>query len=270
LAFSADGRTLATGGGEALTHFRDLDEYRFSAAARLSDYAVCLWDVATGKQVRRLEGHQGGVFALGFSRDGRALLSRSWDTTALVWGLAAAGGQPAPAHDPLTTEELQDLWAGLRDADAEKAHRAVAKLGAAPEQAVPFLGERLRPVPPVGPARLAELLANLDSDDFALRERGTRELKRLAELAEEAVRKALQAQPSPEMRRRLEDIVANLESPLPPPERLQTLRALEVLEQIGTPAARQVLERLSRGAPQAWLTREAEAGVQRLARKPTD
>jgi hypothetical protein len=68
-----------------------------------------------------------------------------------------------------------------------------------------------------------------------------------------------------EMRRRLEDIVAHLEAPLPPPERWQALRALEVLEQIGTRSARQVLERLSQGASKAWLTREAEAGVQRLA-----
>jgi RNA polymerase sigma factor (sigma-70 family) len=267
LAFTSDGRTLATGGGEALTHFRDLDEFKFAATARLSDYAVCLWDVTTGKQVRRLEGHQGGVFALAFSRDGRALVSRSWDTTALVWGLPAARGQPAPPSDHLTPEELQDLWTGLREGDAEKAHRALGKLEAAPEQAVELLGKRLRPVPTVSPARLAELLTNLDSDDFSLREQATHELKRLAELAEEDVRKALQARPSLEMRRRLEDIVANLKAPFPPPERLQSLRALEMLEHLGTPAARQVLERLSQGAPKAWLTREADASVQRLGRR---
>jgi hypothetical protein len=119
----------------------------------------------------------------------------------------------------------------------------------------------------VTPARLAELLANLDSDDFSLRQQVTHELKRLAELAEEDVRKALEANPSLEMRRRLDDIVANLEAPLPPPERLQSLRALEVLERLGTPAARQVLERLAQGAPKAWLTREADAAVQRLGRR---
>jgi WD40 repeat protein len=267
LAFTADGRTLATGGGEALTHFGDVEEFKFAAAPRLSDYRVCLWDVATGKQVRCLEGHQGGVYALAFSPDGRALVSRSWDTTALVWGLPAAREQPAPQPAPLTAKELQDLWTGLGDGDAEKAHGALGKLVAAPEQAVPLLGERLRPVPAVTAARLAELLANLDDNDFPVREQATRELTRLAEVAEEEVRKALQAQPSLEMRRRLEDIVANLEAPFPPPERLQTLRALEVLEQIGTPAARQVLEILSKGAPRAWLTREAKAGVQRLARR---
>jgi RNA polymerase sigma factor (sigma-70 family) len=267
LAFTADGQTLATGGGEALTHFRDVDEFKFSAAPRLSDYKVCLWDVATGKQVRCLEGHQGGVYALAFSPDGRALVSRSWDTTALVWGLPALREQPAIRRNPLTAKELQDLWIDLSDVDAEKAHQALGRLASAPEQAVAFLRERLRPVHAVKPGQLAEVLANLDSDAFPVRERATVELKRLGELAEEEVRNALQARPSLEMRRRLEVILSNLAGPLPSPERLQSLRGLELLERIGTPAARQMLERLAEGTPKAWLTREAEAGLQRLTKR---
>ncbi len=267
LAFTADGRTLATGGGEALTHFRDVEEFKLSAAPRLSDYKVCLWDVATGKQVHALEGHQGGVYALAFSPDSRRLVSRSWDTTALVWGLPAIGEQPARPRDPLTAKELQDLWSDLGNLDAEKAHQTLGRLAGAPDQAVSFLGERVRPVYAVKPSRLAELLDDLDSPAFPVRERATVELKRLGELAEEDVRKALQAQPSLEMRRRLEGILSNLAGPLPSAERLQSLRALEILEKIGSPAARQVLERLADGSPRAWLTREAAASVQRLARR---
>jgi hypothetical protein len=48
------------------------------------------------------------------------------------------------------------------------------------------------------------------------------------------------------------------------PERVQALRAVEVLEWIGTPEARKVLEALATGAPAARLTREARASLGRL------
>jgi hypothetical protein len=40
------------------------------------------------------------------------------------------------------------------------------------------------------------------------------------------------------------------------------------LETIGTPAARQELDRLARGAVAALLTREAQATLQRFAKRP--
>ena len=41
-----------------------------------------------------------------------------------------------------------------------------------------------------------------------------------------------------------------------------------MLEAIGSPDARQVLETLATGLPEARLTREAKAALQRLARRP--
>jgi hypothetical protein len=46
------------------------------------------------------------------------------------------------------------------------------------------------------------------------------------------------------------------------------LRAVAVLEQTGTPEARQVLEALRQGPAEARLTREAKAALTRLARRP--
>jgi hypothetical protein len=46
------------------------------------------------------------------------------------------------------------------------------------------------------------------------------------------------------------------------------LRCVEVLEDAGTPAARRLLARLAEGSPQARLTREAKASLQRLAKRP--
>ncbi len=52
------------------------------------------------------------------------------------------------------------------------------------------------------------------------------------------------------------------------PEQLQMLRVMEVLEHIGTAEARQVLAGLAKGAPEARLTQEAKASLERLAKRP--
>ena len=48
-------------------------------------------------------------------------------------------------------------------------------------------------------------------------------------------------------------------------ETVRAWRAVEVLERAGTPEARSVLAALAEGAPAARLTREARAGLKRLA-----
>ena len=52
-----------------------------------------------------------------------------------------------------------------------------------------------------------------------------------------------------------------------PPETMRTIRAIMVLERIGSPEAQGVLETLARGAPGARETEEAKASVQNLARR---
>ena len=49
---------------------------------------------------------------------------------------------------------------------------------------------------------------------------------------------------------------------------LRGLRALHALEQIGTPDAQEQLRKLAGGAPEARLTREAKASLDRLAKRP--
>jgi hypothetical protein len=55
----------------------------------------------------------------------------------------------------------------------------------------------------------------------------------------------------------------------PSPPRLRILRALEALEFAGTPKARHFLQKLADGASEVFMTREAKAALERLARKPT-
>jgi hypothetical protein len=132
---------------------------------------------------------------------------------------------------------------------------------------VPFLKPLLRPAPRGDEKRLARLIADLDADEFAVREKAAAELEELGETAVPALRKALTGSPSAELRQRCERLLRKWEEPTPSGERLQTLRALEVVEHAGTKEARQVLEGLAAGAEGAGLTREAKASLDRLNRR---
>ena len=79
LAFSPDGRTLATTGDRQALHF---------------------WDLATGKdRLATPEAHQGGVEALAFLADGKTLVSGSDDRTVRVWDLATGRPTKMLPHD---------------------------------------------------------------------------------------------------------------------------------------------------------------------------
>jgi hypothetical protein len=161
---------------------------------------------------------------------------------------------------------LSALWDDLADADARKAHRAMTALLAAGGQGVSFLKGHLRPAGAIDRERIERLLADLDSDQFAVRQKASRELRELGDAAEPALSQALAGQPSAEQRRRLKELLREL-GPARPPERLRELRSVEVLEHLGTPDAQQALASLARGAAVARLTREAKASLERLARR---
>jgi hypothetical protein len=120
----------------------------------------------------------------------------------------------------------------------------------------------------VDPQHIDRLIADLDADRSAVREKAMRELERAGRAAESALAKALKSNPSAEQRRRLRALLEPLEQTDSPSEALRRLRALEVLERIATPEAIEVLQVLARGTPEARLTQEAQAALQRLAGRP--
>jgi hypothetical protein len=226
---------------------------------------IHLWDVLTGQERRQFAGHQSGgdergTFAAGvavltFTPDGHTLISGGGDTTILLWDVYGSARQ---AH----TQALAERWRDL-SADATKAHEAVGALIGVRGEAVSFLKDKLHAIQPCDAQRLARLISDLDSDDFDVRERAARELEQLRETAAAGMRKALDADPSAETRRRLVDLLQKLDNP-PTGEALASLRGVEVLEMIGTPEAVDVLRGLAKGAPEARLTKAAKSAVARL------
>lgn len=233
-------------------------------AAAGSDATVQLWDVATGTVVGQLVGHRGSVDAVAFTPDGQTLVSGGADTTGLVWDLPNFLEETRQTAKPAAGAALGGLWKQLGHENAEQADEAVRRLTAAPQAAVPLLREHVKVAPPTDAQRIARLVADLESDRFDVRKLATQSLERLGELSETALRKRLADNPPLEVRQRVDQLLEKLAGPVTDPERLRQLRAIEVLEHIGTPEARAVLETIAKGAPEARLTQEARDALERL------
>jgi RNA polymerase sigma factor (sigma-70 family) len=242
LAFSPDARLLVTGGFER-------------------DDTVRLWEAATCSEIASLQGHHSGIFSLAFTPDGKTLATGSGDATILLWDVTgpAVGGPARPER--LSPARLEQCWKDLQSTDAGVAYRAIPALAGDPARAVPFLREHLPPVQPVDPAKLKQLLAELGAGPFKVREKAEAELLKLGAAAEPALRKFLEGEVTDEGRERAERIVETLMASL---EWLRAMRAVAALEYGATPEARQVLEALGKGAPDALLTREARTALARL------
>ena len=246
LAFSPDGWTLVSGSDDA---------------------TVRLWEVASGRIRRRFHGHQGKTSMVAFSQNGKTVVSASADTTILIWDTRYPESQ---AGRDLTPKQLEDIWATLIDYDAEKAYHGITALVSSPRQAVPFIQKRLQPVSQLTLDKIPQLIADLSSDHFGVRNKAMQELGKVTGAAEAALQKARRANPPLEVSRRLNLLLARLDQGILAPELLRGLRAIEILELIGSREALRVIQELARGAPTAHLTQEAQDAWQRLTKRPAN
>jgi WD40 repeat protein len=222
---------------------------------------IRLWDARTGSLLATFAGHRGDTLAVRFSADGAALVSAGRDGTMLVWDLVAL--RQKGSRSEISRENLEKLWADLASDDAETAHAAMCQLVSSPEQACKLIREGARAAAsPKSP--IAKLIADLDSAQPKIRATAMSELSKLAELAEPALRAALQAKPSLEQRLRIDQLLERVAAPLADLEKLRALRAIEVLELVGTPESAAALELLAGGAAEALVTREAKGALRRM------
>lgn len=225
---------------------------------------VVVYETATGSARHDLTGLTGRVTAVAFSRDGKTLACGCSDTTILLWDLAG----PAEKVGLLAPAELAALWGALNGAGAKPAEQAMRKLAARPAEALPYLAAEVQPVavPAVDETLIARRIADLDAPRFPVRERATRDLERLGGPARAAVVAALkQGGLSPEMRERLEKLKGKMDQPTGLDEWVRPLRAVEVLERIGSAGAVAQLKALA-GGGDAPSTRAARAALGRLGK----
>ena len=219
---------------------------------------IQLRDAQTGQQIRQINvPPQSHVTSLAFAPDGRTLASGGADSTILLWDLT---GQPADAKSKpaaLGAEDLHVLWADLAGHPA-KADRAIWSLALAPRQSVAYLQDQFR-IAPVTATQIAKLVAELDSEQYAVRQQAAKTLEELGAAAEAMLRKIPADNLTLESRQRIAQILAKRDK-----ETIRSLRAIETLEHIGTPQARQVLDGLVKESPNPRVLEAAEAALRRL------
>ncbi len=256
--------------GRVIRHWNDsgrpsnnFEQMAFSRDSRLlasSDGKVIhLWEVATGNELCTFEGHRGEIRHLCFSADGRRLASAANDSTVVIWDLV-------PVRQG-AVKGVADYWADLAAADAEKAYSAIWRLAESPQGAVPYIREHLKPIPAPDQKRIGKLIEELDCDVFASRDKATAELAKLREAAAPALRAALSGKPTAEAQQRMDKLLEKLANQVDTPQEVRDLRAVQALEYMGTPEARQVLSKVAQGAAGCRLTEEAQASLKRLIKR---
>jgi hypothetical protein len=257
IAFSPDGKLIASG----------------CSAHAATENLVHIWESATGRLIRHFEGHHSGIDSLAFSPNGLTVASGGGDSTILLWDITGGllseprtkrSGVSGLQPTALTPRELDAYWTALANEDASKAYDAVWRLVAAPEQAVPFLRKHLTPASTPDAKLVAQRIAELDSDDFATRQRAAEELSKYGDAIIPALQRTLDGKPSLEVRRRVQQLLDQARDWTA--ERLRDHRAIQALEHIGTPPAKEVLQRLAAGALDTLRTEEAKAVLRRLIR----
>jgi WD40 repeat protein len=221
---------------------------------------VRILEAATGGQRREFGGLEADISSFAFAPDGRRLATASAGSPVYVWDVVGGRGEKGA-----TPEEIARCWTDLADADAAVAFRAIGRLAAAPDAGVRLLRDRLKAVAPPTPEQVDRLIHGLDSDSFATRQRSAEELGKLGDTATDALRKARASASSAEARRQLDDLLERAAAGTP--EMVRSLRAVEALEWMATPAAATLLGELARGLAVTRLTREAAIARERLRRR---
>jgi hypothetical protein len=132
--------------------------------------------------------------------------------------------------------------------------------------AVEYVAGRLPPLPKLDEAQVRKAIADLDSDDFAVRKQAQ---ERLAAWGGQ-ITPLLEAQaknPSAEVRATIRRLLEAVEQNVPAsPELAREVRAVKMLELIATPEAVQLLDKLASATPGAERTRAAKDALDRLAK----
>ena len=159
---------------------------------------------------------------------------------------------------------LESAWNDLAKRDAAESLQSEGRFLRTPADAVKFFAERIKPVKTLDPKRVERLLADLDSNEFAVREAASKALCGLDQQAKPYLENTLKNTESAEVRVRVEKILKQLRGAAITSEQLRQIRGVMVLELIGDGESKNLLKKWAGGPVGALLTVEAAAALKRL------
>jgi hypothetical protein len=244
IAFSPDGRRIATAGGGP-------------------ESVVRIWAVETGQELASCAGHAGDVNAVAFAPDGKTVASAGADQAVLLWK-----APPAPEGGPAPT--VAAAWEAMDSLGAATAYRAVGALLAEPKRAVAAVRDGYRGQAGEE-ARVRRWIAELDHDEFRVREVARRGLLKAGLRAAAAINDPARKRLGTEGEERIRLILEEFDQHgLRVPESglygepLRLVRGVRVVEAIGGADARAVLEEMAKGAKDERVAKEARAALEVL------
>lgn len=89
LALSPDGKYLATAGNQVFSWHCFILKYLDHIG---EDLAINLWDLGSGKRIKKMIGHSSSIYSLVFSAESSLLVSGGADWTVRCWDVKGAGG----------------------------------------------------------------------------------------------------------------------------------------------------------------------------------
>jgi RNA polymerase sigma factor (sigma-70 family) len=193
-----------------------------------------------------------------FSPDGKRLAVSLADTSVLVWDTAPWLARIDEQLATAVPTDLGPLWDDLAG-DATKGLRAACLLGAAGDKAVSLFKSKITARPAPDKARMNQLIDELDSSRFAVREKAEAELRDMSTQAEPHLKRAQKPPPSPEAAKRIESLLTGIATNKLSGPLIRELRAAQALEWMDTAAAHTLLAEWSKGDPAAALTKAATA-----------
>jgi hypothetical protein len=206
----------------------------------------------------------GDYTSVAFAPDGRSLVTgRFRDGSILLCDLKELfRGKPSGAERQV--KDSVSLWKELASSDVPRAYRAIGQLMGEENVAVALLAKHLRPVLVPKDESVEALVKDLESPEYAEREKARQQLEEMREGARSVLERVKKAPVPLETRLRVEDILRRLQPWSS--DRLREMHGVQILEYLGTPAAERLLRSLAKGMPEARLTQEVKASLKRLER----
>jgi hypothetical protein len=263
---SVTGRPFATlerkfGEGDVRAIAFSPDNQVIAAGSAGPEPVVRTWSVDARQELASYFGHRGDVSTVAFAPDGKTVASGGSDPTVFLW---AVPPRPAPAK----LMAVADAWEALDSLDGRAAYRATGSLTADPTAAVAtirsgFAGQA------EAKTRVKRWVTELDHDEFRVREAARRNLIKAGLRSAVAINDPARKKLGPEGEERIRQVLDELDQQgLRVPESglygepLRLVRAVRVLEMIGTKEARAALEEMARGPADDRVTKEAKAALE--------